>query len=100
MTAAIAGVDGFMVSAQSFVRADQVAAHREAAVSHVDQLLARRSAEPVMTTYDALLIAAVAILLLLRPHVDPAIRLEEWRQRGRRRAQAGDIGLRPIDGIE
>lgn len=45
MTAAIAGVDGFMVSAQSFVRAHQVAAHRGAAVSHVDQLLARRSAE-------------------------------------------------------
>ncbi|MEG8051466.1 hypothetical protein QP178_16925 [Sphingomonas aurantiaca] len=53
-----------------------------------------------MITYDAILIAAVAMLLLLRPHVDPAIRMEEWRQRGRRRAQAGDIGLRPIDGVE
>ena len=53
-----------------------------------------------MTTYDALLISAVAILLLLRPHVDPAIRMAEWRQHGRRRAQAGNIELRPINGIE
>jgi hypothetical protein len=43
-----------------------------------------------MTTYDAILIGTVAILLLLRPHVDPAIRMREWQQRGRRRAQAGD----------
>jgi hypothetical protein len=43
-----------------------------------------------MTAYDATLIAVVAILLLLRPHVDPAIRMKEWQQRGRRRAQAGD----------
>jgi hypothetical protein len=43
-----------------------------------------------MTTYDAILIATVALLLLLRPHVDPAIRMKEWQQRGRRRVQAGN----------
>ena len=45
IAASIAGVDGFMVSTRIFVRADQVAAHQKAAVSHVDQLLAHRSAE-------------------------------------------------------
>lgn len=43
-----------------------------------------------MTTYDAILISTMAILLLLPPHVDPAIRMKEWQQRGRRRARAGD----------
>lgn len=40
--ATIAGVDGFMLSAQVFVPADQIAAHRKAAVLRVDQLIAER----------------------------------------------------------
>ena len=41
--ATIAGVEGFMLSAQIFVSADQVPAHCKAAISHVDQLIAARS---------------------------------------------------------
>lgn len=41
--ATIAGVGGFMLSAQIFVPGDQVAAHRKAAISHVDQMIAARS---------------------------------------------------------
>ncbi|MEG8051465.1 hypothetical protein QP178_16920 [Sphingomonas aurantiaca] len=45
IAASIAGVDGFMLSTQIFVRADQVAAQRKAAVLRVSQLLAHLSAE-------------------------------------------------------
>jgi ParB family chromosome partitioning protein len=38
----IAGVDGFMVGMQVFVPADQVPAHRKAAISKVDQMIAAR----------------------------------------------------------
>lgn len=43
-----------------------------------------------MTRYDAILIAAVAILVLLPARLDPAIRIKEWQLRGRRRAQPGE----------
>ena len=42
IAANIAGVEGFMLSAQIFVPADQVPAHRKAAISHVDQMIAAR----------------------------------------------------------
>lgn len=46
----VAGVDGFMVGMQVFVPADQVPAHRKAAISHVDQMIAARSTSATVTT--------------------------------------------------
>lgn len=43
ISATIASVEGFMLSAQIFVHGDQVAAQRKAAASHVDQMIAVRS---------------------------------------------------------
>lgn len=43
-----------------------------------------------MTKYDAILIAAVTVLVLLPARLDPAIRIKEWQLRGRRRASSGD----------
>lgn len=43
-----------------------------------------------MTRYDAILIAAAAILVLLPAGFDPAFRIKEWQLRGGRRAQPGD----------
>lgn len=42
-----------------------------------------------MTRYDAILIAAVVILVLLPARFDPAIWIKERQIRGRRRAQSG-----------